>query len=544
MLLRDPASLLVALFGLSTVYGSAQAVPAAPKIEDCTNDSRSPVEAFCHYLTDFQTKVNNGVNQADSSLTNDFNNLDLSKPQASVNFITAASGQLATSTAEQYAANQFLGWLNQQRPDQQLGASASSTGTTSLVSKAGSSDLVSLAIDAGALTQSISGTTATLGTNADELFRVVTNHNPDCLEYVSCSSLGWFEDNVLNKLSLSASLSLAQQSTTTAPTSGQASGTTASSVSGVQIPSGAGRLSNISIKFAARNKFDPKQASFQSKWQDEINQDSALKTALQGIGSDTDLVKATLQKNAPALDQSGLYQAAASEKTGEALYQFFNSYYSTALQKAQSDSSLAANVANVEKNRATYRGLWESMLTDAVGTMFSVQYTFNQPLNQPKTHDVTFVYAYAFKSMGTITANGAFSLYNGALPAKASYGRVHYGQVAAEYDQNLSSAKSALQEQLSLAGYWQYQPQPSVLNIPAGTVALGTSIPIPNGTQEFVGTAGSLWVTQARLTIKGTGGINVPVGVSWSNKTDLLEGSKVGAQVGISYDLSSLSGLF
>jgi hypothetical protein len=59
-----------------------------------------------------------------------------------------------------------------------------------------------------------------------------------------------------------------------------------------------------------------------------------------------------------------------------------------------------------------------------------------------------------------------------------------------------------------------------------------------------VGTAGSLWVTQAKLSIKASRGINIPIGVSWSNKTDLLQGSKVGAQVGISYNFSSLSGLF
>jgi hypothetical protein len=33
----------------------------------------------------------------------------------------------------------------------------------------------------------------------------------------------------------------------------------------------------------------------------------------------------------------------------------------------------------------------------------------------------------------------------------------------------------------------------------AGTVAPGTNIPVPEGTQVFVGTAGSLWVTQAKL---------------------------------------------
>jgi hypothetical protein len=113
-----------------------------------------------------------------------------------------------------------------------------------------------------------------------------------------------------------------------------------------------------------------------------------------------------------------------------------------------------------------------------------------------------------------------------------------------EYDQTLTGKEKSIQTQLSLAGYWQYQPNPSVLNIPAGTVAPGTDIPLPNGTQEFVGTAGSLWVSQAKITIKGSGGIYIPISVSWSNKTDLLQGSRVGAQVGISYNFSSLGNLF
>jgi hypothetical protein len=48
----------------------------------------------------------------------------------------------------------------------------------------------------------------------------------------------------------------------------------------------------------------------------------------------------------------------------------------------------------------------------------------------------------------------------------------------------------------------------------------------------------------SKITIKGSGGINIPVAVSWSNKTDLLQGNKLGGQIGISYNFSSLAGLF
>jgi len=44
--------------------------------------------------------------------------------------------------------------------------------------------------------------------------------------------------------------------------------------------------------------------------------------------------------------------------------------------------------------------------------------------------------------------------------------------------------------------------------------------------------------------INAKSGIKIPIGVKWANKTELLTGNKVGAQIGISYDFSSLSSLF
>jgi hypothetical protein len=195
------------------------------------------------------------------------------------------------------------------------------------------------------------------------------------------------------------------------------------------------------------------------------------------------------------------------------------------------------------QDRAVYRQAWFNALDQAVGNLFTLEYDYDRSLSQPVTHEIKLIYAYNFRTAGMLTFNGAVSLY-GAIPAGAKYGSLHYGQVSTEYDRTITGKDKSMQTQLSLAGYWQYQPHPSILNIPAGTVAPGTDIPLPNGTQEFVGTAGSLWVTQAKFTIKGSGGINIPIGVSWSNKTDLLQGTKVGAQVGISYNFSSLAGLF
>jgi|SRR5579859_7077415 len=504
----------------------------------CRNDPRLMIRAFCMDLAMFQSHVNSGKAKNADEAKGDLNKLDLSNPNSTVDFITAVGALVAAKTA----IADTLRAADQARLDQQLGTNNKGSGTTSLVSKTGSAELLSLALDTGVLTRSVNGTTTTLGTNADELFRLITGRDPDCT--ITCDSLGWFESNILGQTNLSASFDLAQQNTKTTPTSGQASGTTPAPVNTASIPAGAGRMSSIGARYEVRNRFDPRSSKFQENWRKAVAGNDTLKVAAISISDTSGIVQKALNQAAKPLDRDKIFEAAHSDKNGKALMDFFEEYFSANSDKAIADESVDAAINKVMQQRAVYRDAWFKALDAAVGTFLTLDYSYNRPLLQPPTHDLKLIFAYNFGTAGMLTFNGAASFYAGALPAGAKYGRLHDGQVSGQYDRTLSGKSSPVQTQLSLAGYWQYQPNPSVLNIPAGTVVPGTTIPLPNGTQEFVGTAGSLWVTQAKITIKSAGGINIPIAVSWSNKTDLLQGSRVGAQVGISYSFSSLGSLF
>lgn len=524
----------------------------------CKNDRRPEINAYCADLAQLQTRVNEektlktpDLSVKNSNFTDSLNKLNITKQRALDDFITA--------TAVRFAANQVISsalrGAGQQRPDQQFSPDNNASGTTSLVSKAGSAELLSFALNSGVVTQSVNGTTATVSTNADQFFRLITQSNPDCIVTTDqCRSRGWFEDKILTPTNVSAGLSLAQQSGSTTPTSGQASGTTSAQVSQASIPTGAGKLSSLTVRYQVRNGFDPRSDKFKAAWQAQVT--TLLKAKVTAIGNDTDAVKTALyaHKSFSGTDsdkdgsfaqvQFKLLQAAVKDSNGLELVKAFETYWNDEVTSdITNDPTLAAAVSKVVQDRAVYRQAWFNALDQAAGNLFTLDYNYNRPVNQPITHDFKIIYAYDFGTAGMLTFNGAVSIY-GAIPAGAKYGSLHYGQVSTQYDQTLWGKGKAIQTQLSLAGYWQYQPHPSILDIPAGTVAPGTNIPLPNGTQEFVGTAGSLWVTQAKLTIKGTGGLNIPIGVSWSNKTDLLQGSKVGGQVGISYNFSSLTGLF
>lgn len=515
----------------------------------CKAHQKTAILAYCDTLVAFQKSVTDGTTRTVADARPFLNKLDLTKPNAAFNFITVAANQYLLTgvlnlAQSKVTANTAMADAGQARIDQQFSAPTTATGTTSLVSKPGSADLLSLALDAGVLTRSVNGTATTISTNADQVFRLITGNDPDCT--VTCKSMGGFENRFLNPLNVSAIVDVSQTGTQAVPTTGQASGTTPTPVSSATVPSGAGKLTGIVAKYRLLNQFDPRTDAFKDHWKTAVTNEARASTATT-LGNRTVDVLNILQDNATPLDDATkqkMLADAQSDPTGEKLIQDFSGYFDQASQKVMQDPTLKDKVGLVMQSRALYRQAWLDALAEAAGTLLTFEYDYNRPVNQPFTHDFKLVYSYDFKAMGMVTFNGAYSIYDGAIPAGAKYGRTHYGQISAQYDRTVSGQNKNLQTQISLAGYWQYQPEASILNIPAGTVAPGTNIPLPNGTQEFVGTAGSLWVTQAKFTIRGAGGINVPIGVSWSNKTDLLQGSKVGAQVGISYNFSSLAGLF
>jgi hypothetical protein len=503
-------------------------------------DSRASVETFAGVLSTLSNtlKEHPDLTANDAPIKGLLNHLDFTTMDQPDEFVRAFSRQNAETLALQAAAQSIQNY----RPDKQLSPSSNTSGTTSLVSKAGASDLLSLALDAGALTRSINGSTATINGNLDGIFRAVTNYSPLCV--YPCPSfanngLQWIDTHLLQPVNVSVVTALAQQTSTTAPAAGQASGTTPTPLNNVTIPTSAGKITNVLARYQILNKYDPHSAKFKQKWEDAKKQDkfpASLITANNSILGVRDIVV----KKATPLNRDDI--VAAAKQGDQQLADYFDNYYQTQIKTLGSDVSAA--VSQAVQNIAASQQIWEKVREEAAGTLFTIEYSYNHPLSQPDTHDLKIIYGYAPGGVsGMLSLNGAFSIYD-TLPTGAKYGRLHYGQVSGEYDRPFMVGGNPNFLALSLAGYWQYQPNPSILNIPAGTVAPGTTIPIPNGTQEFVGTAGSLWVTQAKITLKQKGGINIPIGVKWSNKSDLLSGHKVGAQVGISYDFSSLSSLF
>src|SRR5439155_25550066 len=155
----------VALLAVSVdVFGQSNSLLS------CENDERPGVRAFCKDLKDFQNAVNAGTATTVDNSSGPLNKLDMSHAAATDKFITATAPLIAakaalSSVASKAVASGALQDAGQTRLDRQLGPTSDASGTTTLVSKAGSAELLSLALDTGVLTQSVNGATATLSTN-------------------------------------------------------------------------------------------------------------------------------------------------------------------------------------------------------------------------------------------------------------------------------------------------------------------------------------------------------------------------------------------
>ena len=454
-----------------------------------------------------------------------------------------AASQLQAAAVANSAArlNSAVSATTQNRPDQQTTAPQTAIAGTSLVQKAAGPELLSLALESGSLTQTVSGNTATISGNLEGTVYTLFGLDPICFE-----KCGWMR-GVLGDVNASATFTLDQQSTTTTTSTSPASGSSPPAGTPITVPSNVGKLSGITAKFRIHNKFDPRSSEFRNNWDAAVAKDTAYSSLADALMKANGKVSSAIFK----AEDSGLVSEGAAliadilpaPPAGQPQLQSMAGDYDSYVKKTYNSANIEAqDLSTYLQTYAQLTADWQTIRDNGIGTLATIQYAFAKPTNQPETHIITGIVSYAPKNStanGLFTANFGVSIYGGTIPAGSNYGRLQYGQASAEFQRILFSPASTGPINLDIAGYWQYQPNPSVLNITQSNLAPGTTIQAP--TQVLVGTSGSLWVAQAQLQYKNNSGLSIPFGVKWSNKTQLLTGNKVGAQIGISYDFSFLS---
>jgi hypothetical protein len=446
-------------------------------------------------------------------------------------------------------------------PTQTGSSSASSGASTNLATKPATTDFLSIAAESGAFSDTLNSTGVTLTANALGLTKYLGGNHPVFERWNSSAA------DQLQPLNFSVALNITQTGSTTAPTTGTAV-TGTPNLASVLIPTNNASFQSFTASYVLYRPYNPQSTDFQNQWQKALtSSQDALNTAVVKI---TTTLNAFLGKDAdvaiyndprfPAVLQGWLAAAKAAEQypsdatfaqmvAAYSTYEdFFYEYFTSTPDGPKNLLALAQ--ALDAYNQATY-----AVLNQARTQLATVTYTFTAAGQKPAMHSFKAIYAQTFKGASKpatgkgsfltgaqLTGNFAAELYS-AMPTGAIYGRLRDFQASAEFDKPFGGTTASPRGTISLAGYGQYQYDPTVLNITAGNLAPGTSITLPQNAQLLLGTSGWLGVAQGKLTINLSQGLTLPIALKWSNKTDLLDAQDIRGQIGLSYDLSALSKL-
>jgi hypothetical protein len=411
-----------------------------------------------------------------------------------------------------------------------------------------------LASESGAFTDTINGPTATIQANALGLTKYFDN------QAVFERWESRYAD-FIQPLTFTVTLNVAQTGSSTTTTTGSANAATPTSISSVLLPTNNASFSSFGANYSVYRPYNPQDPKFLDSWSKALAKNqSALQDATRNIASDVNKLFTTDVKNSLFTQMgtalNGWHSAAVNaEGTGnfEALVSAYSVYLDAFAEAVLATPNAPKNVLTLSQAIDAFNQIVYDVLNDARGTpLATLSYLYSSSQDKPATHSFTAALSYLFKgddpkrrtplTGAQVTANFTTSIY-ASLPAGAAYGRLRDLQLSGEFDKPFGGTPDEPRGTWSFAGYGQYQYDPTVLNITAGNLVPGTNIPLPSDAQVLLGTAGWLGVAQGKLVINLKKGLNIPVALKWSNKTDLLKGSDVRGQVGISYDLSALSKL-
>jgi hypothetical protein len=369
-------------------------------------------------------------------------------------------------------------------------------------------------------------------------------------------------------------MNVAQSGSSTVSTTGSANASTPTSIASVILPANNTSFGSFRAAYAIYRPYNPQDKTFLANWKKAIaaNQSSlnsagsAIKVALDALIG-PDVIQAMSGNLVTA--QSEWHQAgAASERQDnfDAFVAAYATYDDAVCDYILSRSDAPKNALGLSRALDAFNAAVYTVLNQARGTpLATVSYTYSTPASKPATHDFTAVLSELFRggqeikdasgkdtgqkdgtrtflSGAQLTGNFTASLY-AKIPTGATYGRFPDLQASAEFDKPFGGTIAEPRGVFSLAGYGQYQYDPTVLNITSGNLVPGTNISLPANAQVLLGTKGWIGVAQGKIVFNISKGLSLPVAVKWSNKTDLSKRNDIRGQLGLSYDLSALSKL-
>lgn len=433
------------------------------------------------------------------------------------------------------------------QPAQQNGSSSGSGGSTNLVSKSLTSEVLSVASEYGALTESSSGQTTTVSGSLDGIPIALSERSSglvaECGQNIltrACVPNRLLD--VLGRISYSVAFNTTQASHLKGNATGPVQGTIQSV--GVQSTGSPANVSQITGKFAV---LQPKVAfSVLTKDTSSVPGDG-LRAAAKVLWAYQQMAGQMWldwrDSSAQTLSQVPPEKVTEEwRKLGNDLVRVLESGAAASGHSITDDELTQAAVSLAAAFAAfggAERSFFESKLSKPI---ISFEYDENRPTSQPSNSVFRLIYTQNLNHW-TLIGNAAASIYD-STPSSSIPGsqRLRDIQVAFEGDRTLPKWGILGTPTLSVAYYFQDQTSPAILNVtPSGPVSGVTFTGLSSNATQVFAQKGKISIGQLRISLGSSkSGLRFPIAITGSSRTELITASKLGGQIGISYDFDSL----
>lgn len=417
----------------------------------------------------------------------------------------------------QRAASEFLAF---RRADVQSGASSGSSGSTTVASSPLLPAIFGVAMESGALTRSVAGTTVTLKLNPAGL---LCASDP-----AKATSVVLREDDacrtVWKRLGVTVAFDAARGGKKDALEDFQALER---------------QFSELTIRAELINRRKPGIGGLERRFSTDY---SAWQKAASGLGELVDQIggmpqaKASLADRLKELTDSARYKAMDVKKRAEEISKVVSAVAASSvlsaedvnrvrrawLESLESFDALISAVANAPVLTAEYGLQKPDLATEAIGDLVA------KGSRPPSLHSLRLIYAQGLpKRRLDITANLSASLFDEVREGMP--GRFRDVRAAVEGKWKLRELGSYGVPTLSMAAMYVYlHQQPLGLGITAFNKA---------ALEE----KGHIGLFQAKLEFPtGNNAVRIPLSFTYSNRTELVKESEVRGQFGLSFNLDAL----
>lgn len=459
---------------------------------------------------------------------------------------TARCVALYAAGFERASFEAFVKRFEASRSDEQGGSSGTGTGSTSIVSRGPAAKVLSLAAEHGALTQSVADQRVTVRGNLAGVPAALLRKDifPYCAGDERLSGF-CFPNSVLSTLRR-VSFAVAfdpsrDEATITATPSEDASGP----AQPVTFSASRRELTSVSVRIEALNRRDVTSPEFVAAWKERVG--TAMNTAASDLLSAAgDFVGAVT--DAPGYEEwrtqsLARVRAAGTDRTAlvAALKQSLE-LLMPIVQTAVPDYSIKARTA-LDAYSRFYLAQDELIDSLAMKNVLAFEYSHERPAGMATTSQFRLIGDLPLTAETKLVVNGAITVYH-SLPEAIDQRveRIRDARFGVQLDHGLGDVSILGPAVASVALYYQKQNTASVLEIDPGNPLPNVMfVGLPDDVTHVFTRTGDIWLAQAKLSlVPPNKSVKIPLAITYSNRTELVDKPAWSAQIGLTYDFDSL----